>query len=455
MKFAATFAAASAMQLDLAIVDLDSNTMSIDQKFELYKEKYGKTYTNEAAALAAFTENDKIIQEHNAGDFSWTLGHNEFSDLTWEEFSSKYVGGYDSNPHLNRTKDYDYSLLEKTDLADSVDWVTKGAVSPVKNQAQCGSCWAFSTVGSLEGAYQIAGNPLTQFSEQDLVSCDNAAHGGTDQGCNGGLMDNAFKWIEKNGICTETDYPYTSGTGSSGTCKTTCQKAATLTGYKDVPGEAALKAAIAIGPVSVAIEADKSAFQLYKGGVLDNTACGKRLDHGVLVVGYGTDSTSGKDYYKVKNSWGANWGEKGYIRMVQGKDQCGIADQPSYPTGVKPMGPGPAPGPSPPGPSPGPGPAPGGTHYGDPSAGCMSDEESVQITGITGDFCSPECTGLLKNKCPTDLPAGVTAQPECALKDSSGGKRCALICNPAQYAGECGTATCKPIQGTGLCTYDD
>merc|ERR1712093_553457 len=97
--------------------------------------------------------------------------------------------------------------------ADSVDWVTKGAVTPVKNQAQCGSCWAFSTVGSFEGGYQIAGNPLTQFSEEDLVACDNRQHGGSDQGCNGGLMDNAFKWIEKNGLCTENDYPYTSGSG--------------------------------------------------------------------------------------------------------------------------------------------------------------------------------------------------------------------------------------------------
>jgi C1A family cysteine protease len=243
------------------------------------------------------------------------------------------------------------SLINATVTADSLDWSTKGAVTPVKNQAQCGSCWAFSTTGSLEGAFQIAGNPLTSLSEQDLVSCDNSAHGGTDQGCNGGLMDNAFKWIEKNGICTEAAYPYTSGGGSSGTCKTSCAKAVTLTGFTDVPNEGAMLAALAKGPVSVAIEADKSAFQLYKGGVLDNAKCGKKLDHGVLAIGYGTDS--GKGYYKVKNSWGASWGESGYIRMVQGKDQCGIADSASYPTGAKAMGPGPGPASGPaPGPSP-------------------------------------------------------------------------------------------------------
>merc|ERR1711959_843593 len=366
-----------------------------------------------------------------------------------------YVGGYLNNPHLNREKNYDLSLLNQTEFADSVDWVTKGAVTPVKNQAQCGSCWAFSTVGSIEGGFQIAGNPLTQFSEEDLVQCDNIKHGGSDKGCNGGLMDNAFKWVEKNGLCTENDYPYTSGSGKTGTCQKNCNPAVTLTGFQDVPGESALKAAIAKNPVSVAIEADKSAFQLYKGGVIDNAACGTKLDHGVLVVGYGSDQ---KDYYKVKNSWGPTWGEHGYVRLVQGKNQCGISTQPSYPTGVKPMGPGPAPGPGPsPGPGPGPSPpTPGDSHYGDPKSGCESDEEAVQIQGLDGDFCSPECKGLLIKSCPKDVPDGVPAAPQCALNDASGGpKRCALICNPVQYAGECGAASCKSIQGTGICTYDD
>ena len=128
-------------------------------------------------------------------------------------------------------------------------------------------------------------------------------------------MDNAFKWIEANGICSEKDYPYSSGSGSSGSCKTpACSPVATLTGFKDVPAgdESALQEAISNQPVSVAIEADKSAFQLYKSGVLDSAACGKQLDHGVLAVGYGTDG--GKDYYKVKNSWGATWGASSEIR---------------------------------------------------------------------------------------------------------------------------------------------
>ena len=341
--------------------------------------------------------------------------------------------------------------------ADAVDWTTKNAVTPVKNQQRCGSCWAFSTTGSVEGAYAIASGTLTSLSEQDLVSCD---HNG-DQGCNGGLMDNAFKWIESNGLCTEDDYPYTSGSGITGTCKTTCKPAVTITGFTDVPqqDETALQSALAQQPVSVAIEADKSAFQLYKSGVLDSASCGTKLDHGVLAVGYGTDSASGKDYWKVKNSWGATWGESGYIRMVRGKNMCGIAMSASYPTGAKAAGPSP---PSPPGPTP-PSPPAGKTHYGDPKDGCMSDETEITIQGVTGDFCTPKCS--LFKACPTDVPAGVTVAPQCALQDSStGDKYCALICSPTlpildQKAADaqCGdNASCKSVQlGVGVCTYDD
>ena len=165
--------------------------LTLDSKFESFKAEHGKTYATaeaEAAAKAAFVANDAIINEHNAKGLSYWLGHNEFSDLTWEQFKALYVGKFSENPTLNRERNFDYSLLNETVTADAVDWTTKGAVTPVKNQAQCGSCWAFSTTGSIEGAFQIAGNTLTSLSEQQLVSCDNAAHGGTDQGCNGGLM---------------------------------------------------------------------------------------------------------------------------------------------------------------------------------------------------------------------------------------------------------------------------
>merc|ERR1712039_810566 len=219
--------------------------------------------------------------------------------------------------------------------------------------------------------------------------------------------------------------------------------------------EDALKAAVSKQPVSVAIEADKSAFQLYRSGVLDSSSCGTKLDHGVLVVGYGTD---GKDYWKVKNSWGSSWGESGYIRMVRNKNQCGISQQPSYPTGAGPAGPSPGPSPpsppTPPSPPSPPGP-PSATHYEDHKGGCRSDEVDITIQGIQGAVCAPACTmGIF---CPSDVPAGVTAAPTCALQDSSTQKKyCALICSPSSNDAQCGTnASCKSIQGTGLCTYDD
>merc|ERR1712048_44741 len=170
----------------------------------------------------------------------------------------------------------------------------------------------------------IAGNKLTSLSEQQLVDCDKV-----DDGCSGGLMDNGFKFLEKNGACTEDSYPYK---GVGGSCKqSSCSMAIPaggVTGYKDVSGERALESAVEQQPVSVAIEADQSSFQLYSGGVMTGS-CGTQLDHGVLAVGYGTDG--GNQYWKVKNSWGASWGENGYIRMVRGQNQCGIGNQPSYP----------------------------------------------------------------------------------------------------------------------------
>jgi cathepsin L len=225
--------------------------------------------------------------------------------------------------------------LNVSALPASVDWSLKGAVTGVKDQGNCGSCWSFSATGALEGAYQIKYGTLVSFSEQNLVSCDTI-----DSACNGGLMDTAFSWVKSNGgLCTESGYPYTSGTtGQKGTCTTTCTKntAVAPKSFTDVAknSDSALMTALASQPVSIAIQANQPAFQLYKSGVLTGT-CGSNLDHGVLAVGYGT-WTDGTDYYKVKNSWGTGWGMSGYILIQRGNPQrcgeCGIlCGPPSFP----------------------------------------------------------------------------------------------------------------------------
>lgn len=335
-------------------VDLDSPSMPLAEKWTAWKSQFGTkagsllTGDDDAASFAKFAATDARIQVHNAGMDTYTMGHNQFSALTPQEFKDTIVG----NADMKRTGPFNYADLSgaKIQNGTALDWVTKGAVTAVKDQAQCGSCWAFSTVGSMEGAYQIKTGKLTQFSEQELVSCDNKYHGGgTDQGCNGGLMDSAFTWLKSyHGMCLEADYPYDSGSGTTTKCKggatgPSCKAAANITGHADVKSEADLIAAVNIGPVSIAIEADKSIFQSYKAGVIGaagKNACGKTLDHGVLLVGYGTASQLKKYpgdhlYWKIKNSWGTVYGEKGYVRIARNIDECGVADgPPSYPLGI-------------------------------------------------------------------------------------------------------------------------
>lgn len=268
------------------------------------------------------------------------LGMNQFADLHPGEFRSRYLGyrPRSDKPSAEPEASDDISALGFADwdtsfkLPESVDWTTKGAVTPVKNQGQCGSCWAFSTTGSVEGAWFLATGHLVSLSEQQLVDCSGPEG---NQGCNGGLMDQAFKYIIANGgICAESAYPYTAVQGSC--MSENCTVVAKLKSYVDVKANntQALMEAVTQQPVSVAVEADGLDWQFYMGGVVTDS-CGTNLDHGVLVVGYGTDPASG-DFWKVKNSWGADWGEAGYIRLGRGPafapaGECGILMDPSYP----------------------------------------------------------------------------------------------------------------------------
>jgi C1A family cysteine protease len=298
-------------------------------QFSKFMIQNNKTYDRQSYTKRydIFKKNYYMIKDHNLKGLSWTLAVNEYADLAWDEFRAQKLGYKPVQVHgIPRHSGVNLQGLVST--PDSIDWSSKGAVTGVKNQGQCGSCWAFSTTGSVEGAHFLKTGSLVSLSEQQLVDCSSSTG---NQGCNGGLMDDAFKWIISNkGICSEDSYPYQ---GADGSCQS-CTPAATISSYVDVTqnNEDALKTAVAGQPVSVAIEADQMGFQFYSGGVFDGT-CGTNLDHGVLAVGYGTES--GKDFWKVKNSWGASWGMNGYILLVRKggstTGQCGIAMQPSYP----------------------------------------------------------------------------------------------------------------------------
>merc|ERR1712187_489147 len=202
---------------------------------------------------------------------------------------------------------------------EGADWTTKGAVTPVKNQGQCGSCWAFSTTGGLEGSWQLATGTLTSMSEQQFVDCSKQ-----NSGCNGGLMDTAFTFAEGTAVATESSYPYTARDGSCKSSFSTAIPQGGVTGYTDVSNSAsALKSALNGQPISVAIQADQSVFQQYTGGVI-TAGCGSQLDHGVLAVGYDGNTI------KVRNSWGSSWGVQGYVSIDA--SQCGITTSASYPT---------------------------------------------------------------------------------------------------------------------------
>jgi len=271
--------------------------------------------------LGEFAKKDAAINKINEEEANFTVGHNFMS--TWTHAEYKRLLGYkgaETNANV--------VTLEET-AETSVDWRTKGAVNPVKNQAQCGSCWAFSATFANEGAHFLKAGELISLSEQELVSCDTNS-----MGCNGGLQSYAFRYLESHGQNTESNYPYSSGHGVTGRCnKSLATGNVKDIGYTNIPGESIpqLKAALAKTPVALTIEADQMVFQMYTSGVLDSKKCGTNLDHAVGGVGYGTEG--GQDYWIVRNSWGATWGDAGYLKIaaVEGKGICGVQMQNLYP----------------------------------------------------------------------------------------------------------------------------
>jgi len=315
----------------LVALPLIISAFSTESSFNSWTQVHAKQYSSSqetAYRLGVYKSNLHYVEEHNRKNLGFTLEMNKYADLTAQEFKALYNGMRINASNIK--SDNVHTHDPRFELADSVDWRTKGVVTGVKDQGQCGSCWSFSATGSVEGATALKTGKLVSLSEQNLVDCSGSFG---NYGCDGGLMDSAFDYIISNkGIDTESSYPYTAMDGS---CKfNRANVGATISSYTDIQSqsESALQDAIAkVGPISVAIDAGHSSFQLYKSGVYFESKCSPtELDHGVLAVGYGTDSN--KDYYIVKNSWGTDWGMSGYILMSRNKNNnCGIATASFYP----------------------------------------------------------------------------------------------------------------------------
>ncbi|KAK3166271.1 hypothetical protein QOZ80_1AG0043660 [Eleusine coracana subsp. coracana] len=335
----------SSMELCRAIPFNESDLASDQAMWDLYERwqvhhKVHRHHGEKGRRFGIFKENVHFIHRHNKhGHHPYRLSLNHFGDMGREEFRSTFADSRIND--LRRQEDrrappvpgfiYDGAV----DLPKSVDWRQRGAVTAVKNQGRCGSCWAFSAVVAMEGINAIRTGKLVSLSEQELIDCDTA-----EDGCQGGLMENAFEFVKRHGgVTTEAAYPYRAANGTCDNARSRRAPLVVIDGHQMVPAgsEAALAKAVANQPVSVAIDAGGQAFQFYSDGVFTGD-CGTDLDHGVAAVGYGV-ADDGTPYWIVKNSWGPTWGESGYIRMQRGVGDgglCGIAMEASFPVKTSP-----------------------------------------------------------------------------------------------------------------------
>jgi cathepsin F len=310
---------------------------SVEDQFTAFVHKFNKVYSSDAEyqqRLSVFRSNLALIKQKNAQaraqDLQVEFGVTQFTDMSPAEFKAKVLSKTPAVPNPEWPVAPAYTDEQLAAIPSTFDWREHGAVTPVKNQGDCGSCWSFSTTGNVEGQWFLAGNPLTSLSEQNLVDCDHTCmeYDGEktcDEGCDGGLQPNAYTYIIGNGgIDTEESYPYE---GVDGTCKFSASNVgAKISNYTMVSSNETQMAAYLVEHGPLAIAADAAEWQFYFGGVFD-WPCGSNLDHGILIVGFGNQtSIVGRHtpYWIVKNSWGPTWGEAGYLKIERGDGKCGL-----------------------------------------------------------------------------------------------------------------------------------
>jgi len=312
------------------VVALFSMGCDKPSEFDEYVAKFNKSYADSmerSQREKAFNANMDTIRSENAKGHRYTMGVTPFTDLSAEEFNERYLGRVVIPSDVNMTS---HTLSNtRVNSGSHWDWRERGAVTSVKNQNPCGTCWSFSAVGALEGIRQIMGGPLVSLSNQEVQDCKG---NGCDGPGAGGWPSWGFQWAQEHGLASYETYPFIKGYQQ-------CQdyshsrelQPGMITGFRQVPiSEQYMMDALTQQPVSVALNAQYAGpVQNYRGGIID-TYCSQALDHAVLAIGYGTEN--GEDYWLIKNSWGTWWGENGYFRLVRGRDECGVLKQAWYPT---------------------------------------------------------------------------------------------------------------------------